>query len=148
MSVLCAILRTCDFQGVPTGLRGAEISTKNFSQGVFITWLYQLVAAKIVLKELLAGDGVGGVYSPISMAQIPVPAPMSRIFTGTSFGSGQKCNLLSMTILTIWWNRSRRSNSVFGQISIFSQSQCSWSGGVYIIIGHNVGCRSVAVSKH
>lgn len=60
MSVLCAFLRTCDFQGVPIGLRGAEISTKNFSQGVFITWLYQLVAAKIVLKELLARDGVRG----------------------------------------------------------------------------------------
>lgn len=67
MSVLCAFLRTGDFQDVPIGLRGAEISTKNFSQGVLITWLYQLVAAKIVLKDLLAGDGVrGGLFTHLN----------------------------------------------------------------------------------
>lgn len=69
MSVLCAFLRTCGFQDVPIGLRGAEISTKNFSQGVLITWLYQLVAAKIGLKDLLAGDGVRGGF--IHPSQLP-----------------------------------------------------------------------------
>ena len=127
------------------GLRSVpRTSAKGYLSPGFISWLLQRSCWRTFLQE----TEWGGVYSPISMAQIPVPAPMSRIFTGASFGSGQKCKTSFMTIFIIWWTRSRRSNSVFGQISIVSQSQCSWSEGVYIIIGHNVGCRSVVVSKH
>lgn len=69
MSVLCAYLRTCGFQDVPICLRGTEINTKHFSQGVLITWLYQPVASKIVMRGLLAEEGVrGGVIHP---SQLP-----------------------------------------------------------------------------
>lgn len=123
-----ACLRNCGFQDVPIGLRGTEISTKNFSQGVLITCIYQLVAAKIVMRDRLAEEGMRGGYSPISIAQIPVPAPMSRTFTGASFGSGQKCSLLSMTILIIWWNRSNRSNSNCFKSALSHGLRVLWGG--------------------
>lgn len=67
MSVLRACLRNCGFQDVPIGLRGTEISTKNFSQGVLITCIYQLVAAKIVMRDRLAEEGMrGGLFTHLN----------------------------------------------------------------------------------
>ncbi len=50
-----------------------------------------------------------GNSSAMSIDQMPVPVPMSRILSGFSIGA--KKSLFDIAILIIWWVRSRRSSS-------------------------------------
>lgn len=86
--------------GLPCGLNRGKICTDDFSGWVSSVKELVFTPTTPILRstevEIRKGEG-GLAYSPASMAHIPVPVPMSRIFCG--FGSiGARWSLSSNTI--------------------------------------------------
>lgn len=84
----------------PLGLRGAQINTHNLGQGTFVTCPDELAFNSSTNSFEREGKRDED-YGPISIAQMPVPVPTSRILIDLSWLIGAKYSLSRITIFNI-----------------------------------------------
>ena len=94
-----------------------------------------LISVNNVLRAEHNYTSALGYMSPISMAQSPVPVPMSRIRCGSG-PIGARCSLPLIRSVHRWWYRSKRSSSDYIEVSerFFCESQSEVLSGTNFIV--------------
>lgn len=107
--LFCVVYFELDVVGHPCGsLAGLGLHCTLESARGFRVVAYHEGCVGLKSVPITAASGNS---SPTSMAQMPVPVPMSRILSGFSIGA--KKSLSDIMTLIIWWVRSRRSSSFY-----------------------------------
>lgn len=75
----------------PGRLRGAEIGPDDFARRILITCVVRSLFGHDAMSQI--GMGLRRSDQPISMAQMPVPVPISKTLMGLLSASGAKCSL-------------------------------------------------------